>query len=518
MTFRRYIPGLCQRVIRQAFVPSGVLAISFGSSLSGQSQHSVDTLDVRLATITTDTGAFAPGHRDFSRYTDPGLCLAATEMTRASVQLPLAARVDQDNDTVGIGAAASIVRACTNQWARFPLASAKARDLYDLLLLSTYTESDTLTEAIVGRLGRGISPSALLGLFLQRRRLAEIQKLMTQIDAKGAGSGVTRLDLHAQLMNYYAGRPADTTRLRLEIASVLRLGDSVPWERQILENQLEAYALWIGLTVWTHPDSVSGLVAQAMHVLDRDRSKLGPQDPEKGWTVTDLFNELVPKWYTYQSRGGGVPAPRLTAQFWYPPPGRSAGDTVVPVPGKINLICAGGEMVDNEDDQYFTSAGIQAVHLRRWLARYGPDRLAVTLVYPAANYGFFAVSHLYTWQLFSTPEEAARLWRWYWQEYAKLPVTVAVQAQQDDWLPAPDGRRWRESRLQFNDFWQHDPSFRELLSHYDAGPNGEFTPRPAELPGACVIVGRDGKVADIPQNRQWSVLDKALSWLFHEQQ
>ena len=41
-----------------------------------------DSLSARLATITTDTGAFAPGHRDFARYDNPGLCRAAALVTR----------------------------------------------------------------------------------------------------------------------------------------------------------------------------------------------------------------------------------------------------------------------------------------------------------------------------------------------------------------------------------------------------------------------------------------------------
>src|ERR1035437_3084756 len=55
-----------------------------------------DSILDRLATITTDTGAFFPGHTSFPRYTVPSLCLAAAHNTLDVVQGTIAVRTHLD--------------------------------------------------------------------------------------------------------------------------------------------------------------------------------------------------------------------------------------------------------------------------------------------------------------------------------------------------------------------------------------------------------------------------------------
>src|ERR1035437_7796607 len=105
-------------------LPCGLLA---QSHLLPSSLWAAGTLDTthaitdsaRLATITTDTGAFAPGHRDFSRYDTPGLCLAAAKWTRHVLHRTLEAhdslfllRETPERDILGSGGTAAIAQTC----------------------------------------------------------------------------------------------------------------------------------------------------------------------------------------------------------------------------------------------------------------------------------------------------------------------------------------------------------------------------------------------------------------------
>src|SRR5579863_8208592 len=112
-----YKKKITQR-IRYAVVGAGLLLPPLGLG----AQPPVDM--AQLATITTDTGAFAPGNRDFTRYDTPGLCLVAAVIVQAYSQRTLAATIQASNnywtDTVGAGETATVARACG---VRFTLAN-----------------------------------------------------------------------------------------------------------------------------------------------------------------------------------------------------------------------------------------------------------------------------------------------------------------------------------------------------------------------------------------------------------
>lgn len=177
-------------------------------------------LPPQLASITTDTGDFAPGHRDFTHYTTPWLCVAAATTTTDVLRNPLPAllsydslRHQPDRDTLPAQARA-IARACG---AKFTLANTSADDwavLFDLALLAG---DDSLAQAIVARRVATASPKGRDTVWLQTLRVylgepvdglnsAEparpglAQALVAQIDRQGDAQA--RLDAHTALIGY----------------------------------------------------------------------------------------------------------------------------------------------------------------------------------------------------------------------------------------------------------------------------------------------------------------------------
>lgn len=510
----------------------GTVLLSIGLAAQLTAQPEPDTLDARLATITTDTGALAPGHRDFRGYTNPVLCLTAAQNARVHFQNRLAIQQMLDtlgpsgtlgvDDTVGVGAAAQVARACMGT--RFPLAQVVPRDMEALFQLAAYAQDDTLATAALAALRQHGEESAGDGarFYLQLGRLAAAEALEQQEDARGTAAAASRLEVHELLAAHYRWRPVDSLRYRAELGQMLRLSDSMPGG---FTSKLSALEQLMAVVVWTHPDSVRLLAEEALQTITPVRAILAAKhDHRARWTTPEqVLQEMAPPYYTFALTGGTVAAPRLQADYWYPPPGAPASDTIRPVPGKINLICRGGEVgydPDASQRQLMQTAYDEVLQIRRWLARYGPDNLAVTLVWPAPGYNFFMVTHLDaegspgSGRLFQRPVEEAQLWDWYVHAYAKLPVTVAVQRLTSTWLPAPDERRLTVTRMQLNDVFV-PPALRPERADADwADP--VFGQREAEgwrrSPSSCLIVGRSGRIAYRGETAYQ--LDMALRWVF----
>ena len=496
-----------------------------------------DTLAAALATITTDTGAFAPGHHDFTRYTTPELCDEAAATTQQALRRGLAVRAHPDwagTDTTGNAGAALVARACIAHFTLHP----RTDDFGILFELAMYEQNDSLAREILKAKGDGLQTEDwywVMQTMLTHGRQAAAEALMAQIDARGPSARNTQFLLHLCLVDRNCSvdrtswmvHDGDTVGFKAGMDRVLQLGEEIPVNAATFKHMIDAEEQMLSWAVQLAPDSLTAVAARARHALARFDNVQG-RDPweERSFVKihhavaqsTDAVVEvLAPPWFTFRQRlkGSGV-APRLTADYWFPAPGHPANDTIRPAPGKVNLICAGARLGDEGIRFEGAISPDQARYIKDVVSRYGAAGLTVTLVQPAAGYQHYqyeGAGMFSQWRLFQTPAEEAQMWRWYAQTYEGLPVTVAVQIKHDTWLQ--DGRRYTEGPIQFNALF---PDFSEKLTP-TAGQDtivddarfvhpGEAEPairsakRPGEAPGICTVIDRDGRIVWAPENER----------------
>lgn len=492
----------------------------------------LDSLPARLATITTDTGAFAPGRRNFADYDAPGLCLAAATWTRTLLQRSMEAQEYHDamllipeRDTVGATGVAAVARACQAHLTLAHLPKTEVDEAFQLALLA---QNDSLAHAIVAQqVARAVTltdtisiVSAVLEAYLTARpvRTASAQALVASFDAFGRPAHVARQLLHVILLNFYT-RYQDTALLREEANRMITLSQQVPpTDVDEFDAIGDAYNALIALAVFAHSDSVPILETQAREALHTlltpsFAKTFNEEIRRKTGETWDLHRDraeidkmiAAPLWYEQIQVLAQEPVQRFPADYWFPSPGSASSDTVRPVPGKVNLICMtggpdGNQSADLFDWQMFGAD--LARHLRRWMARYGSQGLVVTVV--------AAVDGQYTYdqdnplnQVFSSAGAGAEFWRRYVQDYEHLPVAVAVQVfKHRTWLPAPDGRWRTQEAIPFEAFAHVGEPTRHYIEN--------------NMLGACTIVDRDGKkiwtrsMTNFGEERP----DRMLQWLF----
>lgn len=494
-----------------------------------------DTLTVNLSTITTDTGAFAPGHREFSRYGTIGLCLAAAHVAQGKFQHTLAAQAVGDtlvDDTIGLGGAAQVARACG---ARFTIANTPAREFPDLFELALAEQNSELAQAALAQLVAH-APTAdarndlwTYGLesYLRVGWRAVADTLMVQVDTRGPSARRAQLAMHRDLQYEYEWKEADTVRYRAESQRLLGLTETAPIVKDVASYRAEVQGFEgvMKRIVWEGRDSVSALALRAKRALSKyaDTPAVTTWWGWRPWpslSADQVIDSLAPAWYAFLHRGGGGMAPRLRADYWFPAPGAPASDTVRPVRGKVNLICQGRAITDDRSGMTLKDYDM-AAQIRRWLAQYGADQLDVTIVRRGVGSIDQHTRAFEGAKLFPSPALEAHAWQWYEHDYAYLPVTVAVQMDTAITLPVPDSLLKDVGMLQFNDFWLNDPTWRDwALRNFKtskAAMEGiRPDKRPGEMPGMCVVIGRDGTIvyADISNQRDRYNTGAALRWQF----
>ena len=501
-------------------------------------RHIADTLATQLATITTDTGPFAPGRRDFARYDTPELCLIAARslasLSMRTVQAKLTNLMQYDTDTTGTGATAAIVRRCG---ARFTLAGTTVGELPDLYELALYEQNDTLARAVlakeVAQAATAKNRDSVLAwaarLELSFKNKPAVNELWSQIEHSKDTAPLRERLAEQDRWLYVAAGLGDTVGVRRAIGRIAVLADSVdlPLGYNYVQGPdsdsflVHAFRVQMALNASTFPDSLPTIARQAQRVLSRwSRQAMCPpkvpssqcRPPRDNWdavTPEHMLDSLAPIWVWW--RTVHEQSPRLQAAYWFPAPGRPASDTVRPVRGKINLICSGafaqGENFKKnfafEHDLGFDLAGnnetnfIQVRVLRHWLALYGAAGLEVTIVRQVEGYpGGGGSPPTGDWAV--DPATAARQWQWYEQVYDSLPVTVAVQVRHHDaWLPPPDGRWTRADTIQFARGFANPespanttPSTLLHLFGWNSNPDSP------ESNNQCVVIGRDGTILD----------------------
>ena len=400
----------------------------------------------------------APGHRDFTDYTTPGLCLGAVMTTRAVLRNSLAAIVSYDTlrrhplrDTLPAGAV-QIARACS---AKFTLENTNAKEWGFLFNLAVLEGNDSLAKAVLARRLAGASSGAArdtlvlqaLQVYLNvpcegmergepaRPELAD--PLVASLDAPDVDLA-TQLRAH-MLMLEFAQQTNDQQRLHREVAHLATLAQQAHERgatQAVASRDLSAaYQMLMRMAFFQSADSMQSVAQQAQRTL---RQLPNVPDVCSGWpdqcrTASVETIEATLKQGIY---GGddpaGTPAETVHETFWFPKGG--VKDTIAPIPGHVTLLwhLAYPCFLDEGWLLWFNSCQLNVDELRRWINAYTPRGLAVVIL--QAEYGHSMLSGV------ESPAQEAERIRWYFQDYQQLPVTVAVHAPDNPVLPLPDGR------------------------------------------------------------------------------
>lgn len=419
-------------------------------------------LPATLATISTDTGALAPGHRDFAHYDAPGLCLAAAKVTydlarrNLEDQLSMDTTRDARHDTVGIAAARAIRQQCFSRAGvvdtfsqdnvlRFRVAlllrdddlALKALERLEAQEKAAKVRTNMQLAALVYLLGTdyeiepGLSRPPLL-----KAAQTVAQKLLRD------GSLETKFTVYTRYLDYW-DRADSLPQLQAVADTLLSLyhylPDSVrhqPWPWR------QAYTALMRVAFFTHSDSMAAIAARAQRdsIFWRDDLNIATVSRD---SAIDLLSPIGKDWNVKHRTKGRT----IHAVHWYPfamPGGssntgspvasRAVSDTVLPAPGTISLLIAGG------------GPRIAAV-TRKWRASYTAQQLAIT-VYDIADdtAAWWTVNVVGQYEVMMsgplTVAERGEKARWYYQDYEHLPVDVALGLRHTRFRPFPlDQRR-----------------------------------------------------------------------------
>lgn len=424
---------------RAAKMLSGV-AMGLVSHLVAHATPGTDTtLLTSLPSITTDTGDFAPGHRDFARYEAPAQCYAAVMWTEIVHRRLWVLHTDSNRyrtlrDTVGGAAVAAVARACS---ARIPTAMAQQDP--DLMFKLAMAQNDLLLArtwfAQVLRHPQGAEVEDLLQYSLDSvhpANIAAVRIFLAQLDSLGPAARMLQLRGQATFLVFWE-HGKDTVPIHQTAEALLQRAHAsaaMTWskdERKLVDT---AYRALLGLAWATQSDSVLPLARRFCQ--DDTSNFVGSvqcndiRDPAKTSGLLSQLKQSELQWSHVQP---------LIADAWYLAPG---ADTLVPCPGSVSLLIelpTVPQPILTAPTRNGEDSVIDAIrfHVREWLAEYGGLGLRVTAFHTTS--GRVVLKGLQTF-----PAEAQTM-RWYIQDYLHLPVTVAViNAYASAWRPAPDGR------------------------------------------------------------------------------
>ena len=404
-------------------------------------------LPAQLASITTDTGSLAPGHREFSHYTTPSLCLAAVKTAQDEARRTMSAQADDSSlqqihffDSLS-STTVTVARSCT---ARLTMAKVPDAELPSLLALALAANDDTLAHTIFGKqVSHAATDSARLAVMLNAMdiylaarpaRIAVAESLVTQLDTHHPRWQTERVRAHGKLLGFWRLAVFDLQALRREADRVIALVNIMPVSAlrdsgggDVLVNAYSAL-LWSARV--TSPDSVPMIAQRAKR--DLGRIPLDSIWTSQGRSVAKGHGTLQvigDRWATIsldelvrrldppevkQTKGYA----QIPTDFWFP----QGDDTVPGLTGAVRVVYTidGGCLSDNEMPLYNYHACIAPMlYLQDWLQRYHQLGLRVTVI-----------ASLHGRVLFRGPEpmaEEAKEIAWYVQQYWHLPVSVAVR-------------------------------------------------------------------------------------------
>jgi hypothetical protein len=449
--------------------------------------------------IPIDTGAFSVWRHDFTRFTNPGMCVAAahnaTAVARRDPAMQYQLLVLRDSapqrDTLPRGAV-TIAQQCGR---RFALATTAPADLPFLQTLALLANDDNTARAVVERqlalakdaTGRQRVLKVAADSFMAAApaRIALAEWAAAKADSLALAEHTTSLDAHLALLQS-AQRAFDRTRMTREADKLLHLGQTLQFNT-IREHYSALTLAWMNLLQvayyerLAHPDSVMALVRQA-----KDYMSPFPVVPF-GWlmmfdykrhTLAETREYLMP--FDPGKYTGTHAVPPIEAPYWYP-----AKPTSWPPANQVTLVLYGGATLNcaRSDDKLMgwgaVSRDCAALHtyLPSWTKAYASQGLALTLV--ERTYGEAVRS------VPLSPAQEADSVAWFYLHYLNLPATtvavvprvLAGRVPQD-----ADGRRWTADTT----------AFGRLLAK-----------RVADLPpwdgwdrqvGMALLYGRDGRL------------------------
>ena len=436
-----------------------------------------------LASITTDTGALAPGRREFSRYLTPEQCLIAAtgvyQEARLSFQLRHA--IDSSDGAIIATRVTGVARACLAAH-HFKVQEALPYQLVPLFELAVYAHDDSLAQAVVARkLRTAATPEDTARVYVHAiDQSAEIHPLplslahllLNRLDSLGRPALVHRIVARGELMSELRFRGSDTAMQRALASQVITLGSqATPAEVQInspagRQEPGAAYALVNAFNVLVYqlyrgsgpPDSLVALAHLAKRELSYCKNLINMEACHVNPDASD--REVLWHFVFEENLNQPEPAPMvvgtdtaafttgalrtmlqhpLHSDFFFP---ATAHDTVRPVPGQVNLYwVVRGYNLQNGD--MGSDGGTFSTGLRRAIARH---LVAVTILVSTRGWQWRRTSNG-DWDevlVFDTARQEAEYLRWYFQEFLQLPVAVAVQVDTPLLRPAPDGRRMPE--------------------------------------------------------------------------
>jgi hypothetical protein len=414
---------------------------------------------VPLATITTDTGAFAPGNKDFTRFTTPGQCLGAVGVASDLLRRSVATQVShvlEDSAAAGDPLPAGAVAVAQACLARLTTSGTAAGDLPDFFRLALLAGNDSVARTAVARQLALATDAASRAAVLQDAidgyldaepaHVAAAESVAAQMDALGKTMTVERLNGHQSLLQF-ARRKFDEPHMRQEAERIIAIGQEVPATTIQLgkEAVFWAYAALGEIAYLEHPDSVMAITARAK----RDLGRFGPMPNGipvhllillKDFSTLSLpviRNNLLP---FNADQYAGRSLPPLAATYWFP----KAPTSWPPGNGRPSLIVYGGWMMNRcarDDDgildgPLFRGYGCRELYtyVPLWAKKYG-DQLAITLVSQTGGRAARSAE--------LSPAQEADSLRWFFLDHLELPVTVGVVEASVKTLPVFDGRQFR---------------------------------------------------------------------------
>jgi hypothetical protein len=409
--------------------------------------------------VVADTGDFASGNRDFSRYASPVMCVQAAQLTAHRLASTIRAQAANEvlrympfRDSIPAGVIA-IARACG---ARFTAGDPQFTGPYGLsnlrswFVLSLLAMHDALADTIQRRIldsattgdERNRSSLWVLDQYLQARpvRLDAGKALAAKIDASGRPNLLTSVLGHNRLLNL-ADTAFDRAMIRDEADHVIALGAGLTAQEQCFTGGITAviHAFTSELTVSAvdRSDALAGIIRRlqthfripaVQECVELRKNTMFPLPDYSKMSEAEIVQNILAEnvglvsVLPEQVKKRGL----ITGPKWFPASGH---DGTVPAPGKATMIVFLPTDMRWREREYEP----ENTTLRRWIAHYGPAGLAVAVL--AAPHGN---------ALWGGPESSEQLGKsfdWYYHDYLRLPVTFGLDtASRLPSTPEPDGR------------------------------------------------------------------------------
>jgi hypothetical protein len=406
-----------------------------------------------------DTGDFAMGNRDFSRYVNPVMCVQAAQLTARHMASTVSAQAANEvlrytplRDSIPSGVVAT-ARACGTRFAandpQFtgPYGLDNLRSWFVLSLLAMHDAlADTIQHRILDSATTGDARNRaslwILDQYLQARpvRLVAAKALAAKIDAFGRPSLLTSVLGHNRLLDL-ADTAFDRAMIQNEGDRVIALGAGLTAQEQCFTGGIAAviHAFTSEMTVSAidRSDALAGIIGRlqthfripaVQECIEIRKHTMFPLPDYSTMSEAEIVQRILVEnvgltsVLPEQVKKQGV----ITGPKWFPASGH---DGTVPVPGKATMI------VFLPTDMRWRPGEYEPANttLRRWIARYGPAGLSVAVL--AAPHGY---------ALWGGPESSEQLGKsfdWYYHDYLRLPVTFGLDtASRLPSTPDPDGR------------------------------------------------------------------------------